>query len=133
MAIERKEALAYRTALAETGRGELIPNPGNGQPHTAPTKTIVKSISLESSEPLEFEDDGVPEIVIMHARDSSKDTLDSFPQDRRKLSHSHGRSKAGGRRLSHSIFGAASSRPDRQKRWKTGSLMLGHLGSKDGK
>uniref|UniRef100_A0A914P899 Uncharacterized protein n=1 Tax=Panagrolaimus davidi TaxID=227884 RepID=A0A914P899_9BILA len=140
MAIERKEALAFRTALAENGKGELVPNPGNGKPQvsTAPTNNI----SIESSDPMEFDEDGnVPEIVIMHALDSSRDTIDlDNPYNQRKLSH--GRGKGSGRRLSsideikrkqrHSIFGG-SSRPDRQKRWKTGSLMLSHLGSKDGK
>uniref|UniRef100_A0AC34GVR2 Uncharacterized protein n=1 Tax=Panagrolaimus sp. ES5 TaxID=591445 RepID=A0AC34GVR2_9BILA len=142
MAIERKQALAYRTALAETGKGELIPNPGNST--TAGATVPINNISIESSETQEYDEDGnVPEIVIMHARDSSRETLDlDNPYNQRKISHTHGRGKGNGRRLSsvddikrkqrHSIFGG-SSRPDRQKRWKTGSLMLSHLGSKDGK
>uniref|UniRef100_A0A914YIH8 Uncharacterized protein n=1 Tax=Panagrolaimus superbus TaxID=310955 RepID=A0A914YIH8_9BILA len=144
MAIERKEALAYRTALAETGKGELIPNPGIAAVTSSSSTVPINNISIESSEIQDYDEDGnVPEIVIMHARDSSRETIDlDNPYNQRKISHSHGRAKGNGRRLSsiddikrkqrHSIFGG-SSRPDRQKRWKTGSLMLSHLGSKDGK
>lgn len=30
------------------------------------------------------------------------------------------------------FFGGGRSRPERQKRWKTGSIMLSQFGSKDG-
>ncbi|CAD5229417.1 unnamed protein product [Bursaphelenchus okinawaensis] len=84
--------------------------------------------------------DKVPEIVIMHARDSSRDTMDSGS---RRTSLTGHRRPSGMRRMSafdafkaknRGFFrGGGGSRPDRQKRWKTGSIMLNQFGSKDGK
>uniref|UniRef100_A0A1I7SMC3 Zonular occludens toxin n=1 Tax=Bursaphelenchus xylophilus TaxID=6326 RepID=A0A1I7SMC3_BURXY len=86
--------------------------------------------------------DKVPEIVIMHARDSSRDTMDSGPNSRRTSITGHRRT-SGMRRMSafdafkaknRGFFGGGGgTRPERQKRWKTGSIMLNQFGSKEGK
>ena len=92
-------------------------------------------ISFDSTGSISEPGDHIPEIVIVHAREPSRDTLDSYPT--RKQSHP-GKSK--GRRFSShddhhhkrkkSLFPAAT--PNSKQRWKTGSLML-HSFSKDGK
>ncbi|KAE9555956.1 hypothetical protein FO519_000812 [Halicephalobus sp. NKZ332] len=92
-------------------------------------------ISFDSTGSISELGDQVPEIVVVHTRNSSKDTLDSVPL--RKQSHPW---KSKGRRFSShddhhhkrkkSFHPPPPSSP-RQK-WKTGSLML-HSFSKDGK
>ncbi|KAI6192021.1 hypothetical protein M3Y97_00290900 [Aphelenchoides bicaudatus] len=81
--------------------------------------------------------DKVPEIVIMHARDSSRDSGDGTGS--RRTSGAGHRRQSHGRRFSvfdtvkskPRAFFSGGSRPERHKRWKTGNIMLNQFGSKE--
>lgn len=105
------------------------------------------STSISETELAEAQD-SVPEIVVMHTRDSSKDTVDtatSTGTSGRKVSlqgHKRQSRRFSGfdefrRKARMGFFGmggpSTQSRPERQKRWKAGSMALSNFGSKEGK
>ncbi|KAI6229952.1 hypothetical protein M3Y99_01117500 [Aphelenchoides fujianensis] len=103
-------------------------------PRTHPNVSKQSSSAAEDEEDYGSEaHDTVPEIVIMHARDSSRDTMDSDGRGGRRTSG------AGHRRQSRrfSAFdtlknksrggffsGGRGSQPERHKKWRTGNIML---------
>ncbi|KAI1706742.1 hypothetical protein Ddc_15151 [Ditylenchus destructor] len=115
-----------KTASTDTS---LINAPINGNKGD---KDIAGSIIEEESEAA----DVVPEIVVMHRRDSSMDTAETGPSSRRVSIQGHRRQS---RRFSilddfkrkKPVFGGSSrGQQQGQKRWKAGSLMFSKFGSK---
>ncbi|KAI6240701.1 hypothetical protein M3Y99_00440800 [Aphelenchoides fujianensis] len=112
-------------------------------PRTHPNVSKQSSSAAEDEEDYGSEaHDTVPEIVIMHARDSSRDTMDSDGRGGRRTSG------AGHRRQSRrfSAFdtlknksrggffsGGRGSQPERHKKWRTGMNIMLNQFSKDGK
>ncbi|KAI1697076.1 hypothetical protein DdX_18714 [Ditylenchus destructor] len=94
-------------------------------------KDVAGSIIEEESEAA----DVVPEIVVMHRRDSSMDTAETGPSSRRVSVQGHRRQS---RRFSilddfkrkKPVFGGGRGQQQGQKRWKAGSLMFSKFGSK---
>lgn len=124
---ERRPLVRQTTATDQTRRGST------------------DSTSISETELAEAQD-RVPEIVIMHTRDSSKDTVDTATttgtsgrkvslQGHKRQSRRFSAFDEFRRKARTGIFGGPSSqtRPERQKRWKAGSMALSNFGSKEGK